>query len=200
MIFITVCNGEDEDRKVPPLRVKISQVVSQQKVESPTKEPKPFVSCPICNDFKSNNLYILGRHQKSCEKKMKTQQPNEEEELEQEVKDETIEDDNTEEDEGEDGDATIEVPVDFEDNESEEISAETEPMETNEENLEETEPQEPIVEMEIAQDETNEDHEQNNDIVPETEVIEEKTEIGEENVNSEESGDPESVTENVNQE
>ena len=77
-------------------------------------------------------------------------------------------------------------------------------METNEENFEESEPQEPIVEMEIAQDETNEDHEeQTNEIVPEAEELEENvtTEIvGEENVNNEESGDPESITENINQE
>ena len=76
-------SNEDEQRKVPPLRVKISQVKSEaasspasnsSAPSSPTKqkmahEAKPYHVCPSCNAFRSNNLYILGRHQRSCEKK-----------------------------------------------------------------------------------------------------------------------------------
>merc|ERR1719361_1199138 len=36
---------------------------------SPKKDPAKIHLCTICNEFKSNNLYILGRHKKSCEKK-----------------------------------------------------------------------------------------------------------------------------------
>ena len=65
-----------DDRKVPPLRVKISKVISKKEPKEPKepKEAKPFATCPICHQFKSNNLYILGRHQKSCEKKMEAKQ------------------------------------------------------------------------------------------------------------------------------
>ena len=34
------------------------------------KEIKPFIKCPTCYQFRSNNRYILDRHQKSCETKM----------------------------------------------------------------------------------------------------------------------------------
>ena len=33
------------------------------------KDPAKIHLCTICNEFKSNNLYIFGRHKKSCEKK-----------------------------------------------------------------------------------------------------------------------------------
>ena len=105
---------EADERKVPPLRVKISQVMSQKEgatspIKTEPKEPKPYVSCPICHEFKSNNLYILGRHQKSCEKKMEAKQ-----QLERSLEQEENPDNE------EDGDTTIEVPVDFEQENNEE--------------------------------------------------------------------------------
>ena len=169
-----------EDRKVPPLRVKISQVVSQQQnnsSSSPVKEPKPFVCCPICNEFKSNNLYILGRHQKSCEKKFKVHEEDlpdtdnnpEEHDTVLKENEEALE---NEGDEDEEAEATIEVPVDFEENEQEEANEQEvldneqqseiliqEDPEANGEDDEDDdiEPQEPITEMmEIAQEESEE--------------------------------------------
>ena len=141
-----------------------SQVVSQQSKDgsgSPTKEPKPFVCCPICNEFKSNNLYILGRHQKSCEKKMKV--TNEDGDLPEEHDQVHVQDEEQEEED--EGEATIEVPVDFEENGSandQELVLDQEPEIQDDDQEEEMEPPEPITEMmEIAQEEgeetTNED-------------------------------------------
>ena len=129
-----IADNDETDRKVPPLRVKISQVVSQKsptkpKKESPKKDPAKVHTCSFCNGFKSNNLYILGRHQKSCEKKMADVKQvengnsignNEEEDEKNDTIDTTAEehdvsgngnDDSSDEEEG---DTTVEVPVDFE--------------------------------------------------------------------------------------
>merc|ERR1712051_16166 len=87
---------------------------------SPKKDPAKIHLCTICNEFKSNNLYILGRHKKSCEKKFAgvrqsstedTEDPDGREEI---IKDhdpnDTIEDhDVTNDDSDEEGDTTIEV-------------------------------------------------------------------------------------------
>ena len=73
MLEIEQHDVSGDDRKVPPLRVKISKVISKKEPKEP-KEAKPYATCPICHQFKSNNLYILGRHQKSCEKKMEAKQ------------------------------------------------------------------------------------------------------------------------------
>ena len=171
--------GSGDDRKVPPLRVKISQVVSQHQNNStstsPAKEPKPFVCCPICNEFKSNNLYILGRHQKSCEKKFKVNEedmPEHDNDLEEH---DTVLKENEEEEplenEGDEdeAEATIEVPVDFEENDSNEVTDDQEVFDTEQQLVvqddpeangqdyedDDMEPPEPITEMmEIAQEES----------------------------------------------
>ena len=79
MLEIEHNDGEMDEHypKVPPIKLKISQIVGSQippKVpkipkSSPKKDPAKIHLCTICNEFKSNNLYILGRHKKSCEKK-----------------------------------------------------------------------------------------------------------------------------------
>jgi len=143
-------NIEESERKVPPLRLNISKVVSQKSPLKPKKEPSPkkdpakVHTCSFCNEFKSNNLYILGRHQKSCEKKMagsvkQVENENSNNFDENEVKDENEDDkndtiDTTAEEhdisetgnddisgngnddssDDEEGDTTVEVPVDFE--------------------------------------------------------------------------------------
>ena len=148
MLEIEHNDGEMDEHypKVPPIKLKISQIVGSQippkvpKVpkSSPKKDPAKIHLCTICNEFKSNNLYILGRHKKSCEKKFAgvrqsstedTEDPNERDEI---IKDhdpnDTIEDHdvtNDDSDDDEEGDTTIEVPVDFE------ATAEEEPMEAN---------------------------------------------------------------------
>ena len=98
----------EDDRKVPPLRVKISKQIADKgdgPKKSGPKELKPFVTCDLCNEFKSNNLYILGRHKKSCEKKIEAKEAKQ---LEL-----TLEEDSND-NADEDNDATIvEVPVDF---------------------------------------------------------------------------------------
>ena len=73
MLEIEQHDVSGNDQKVPPLKIKISKVISKKEPKEP-KESKPFATCPICHQFKSNNLYILGRHQKSCEKKMEAKQ------------------------------------------------------------------------------------------------------------------------------
>ena len=148
MLEIEHNDGEMDEHypKVPPIKLKISQIVGSQippkvpKVpkSSPKKDPAKIHLCTICNEFKSNNLYILGRHKKSCEKKFAgvrqsstedTEDPDERDEI---IKDhdpnDTIEDHdvtNDDSDDDEEGDTTIEVPVDFE------ATAEEEPMEAN---------------------------------------------------------------------
>ena len=148
MLEIEHNDGEMDEHypKVPPIKLKISQIVGSQipqkvpKVpkNSPKKDPAKIHLCTICNEFKSNNLYILGRHKKSCEKKFAgvrqsstedTEDPDERDEI---IKDhdpnDTIEDHdvtNDDSDDDEEGDTTIEVPVDFE------ATAEEEPMEAN---------------------------------------------------------------------
>ncbi len=147
------------DRKVPPLRVKISQVRSDSNDSSnpasPSKtvaksphEAKPYVTCPSCNEFRSNNLYILGRHQKSCEKKMEqrvidTDANNDNEE--------TTEADFEEEAEDNDNDTTIEVAVDFEEQDQAEVEEDDEAVDGE------------TLEQELAQEE----HESSNQSNPE---------------------------------
>lgn len=153
-----------EDRKVPPLRVKISQVMSQKDLPAKAAKShdlKPYVTCPICNDFKSNNLYILGRHQKSCEKKFEAKNALSKEDL------------NTTEEDEDDGDTTIEVPVDFEE------QPEGDPNESHADP--ETSVEEPASETEIAkesiEDIVKEEHNTNEETVATHETTKEDPDI-----------------------
>ena len=60
--------GEDDIESI------VKAIEEEEKKRKEVKEAKPYATCPICHQFKSNNLYILGRHQKSCEKKMEAKQ------------------------------------------------------------------------------------------------------------------------------
>ena len=130
MLEIEHNDGEMDEHypKVPPIKLKISQIVGSQipqkvpKVpkSSPKKDPAKIHLCTICNEFKSNNLYILGRHKKSCEKKFAgvrqsstedTEDPDERDEI---IKDhdpnDTIEDHditNDDSDDDEEGETTV---------------------------------------------------------------------------------------------
>ena len=141
------------------------------------KDPTKIYLCTLCKEFKSNNLYILGRHQKSCEKKFKVHEEDlpdtdnnpEEHDTVLKENEEALE---NEGDEDEEAEATIEVPVDFEENEQEEaneqevldneqqseILIQEDPEANGEEDEDDDiEPQEPITEMmEIAQEESEE--------------------------------------------
>ncbi len=77
----SVENGDDSEKKVPPLRVKLHGSLSSP-AASPTAsvvtttngaaaaKSSPSVSkCNLCGTFSSNNSYIMGRHKKSCLKK-----------------------------------------------------------------------------------------------------------------------------------
>ena len=128
-----------DERKVPPLRVKISQVISQQPKQPKNHEAKPYVTCSFCNGFKSNNLYILGRHQKSCEKKMEAKKATIEpaiknEESQAENHDETAE----EHDEiAENHDETVENHDEILENHDETVENHDETVEEHDENMEE---------------------------------------------------------------
>jgi hypothetical protein len=56
---------EVDDRKVPPLRVKLSGLAAKK----PVQTPKTTLRCELCNSFQSNNAYIFNRHQTCCRKK-----------------------------------------------------------------------------------------------------------------------------------
>jgi hypothetical protein len=187
--MLEIEHGDAEtDRKVPPLRVKISQVMGRggkgPGEGSPIKAGmKPYVACPICNEFKSNNLYILGRHQRSCEKKMEAKQAKQQLDLDT-TGESTEHATNDDEDDEDDGDTTIEVPVDFEEQpeneeaedgtesvtepeteihefgESEEIMPEQEEAAATTEEEEEEEEKEANEEMEIAHEEEEEANEE----------------------------------------
>ncbi|TRY72430.1 hypothetical protein TCAL_14907 [Tigriopus californicus] len=72
----------DEDRKVPPLRVKLSSGIasptpgsSDEKTLTPSSTSRSTLkeaqSCQHCS-YKNSNLYILGRHQKACLKRQRS--------------------------------------------------------------------------------------------------------------------------------
>ena len=86
----------------------------KEKVTTENKEINPsFIKCPTCYQFKSNNRYILDRHQKSCGTKM-------EDDVVSGLTGSQLEQFWEENDT--DGDAAIEVPVEFEPEPEQEIT------------------------------------------------------------------------------
>ena len=68
----------DSGKKVPPLRVKLNGPALSSPDASPTatvvvNSKSQKLTCQLCGDFTTNNSYILGRHKKSCIKKMRDQ-------------------------------------------------------------------------------------------------------------------------------
>eukprot|EP00095_Tigriopus_kingsejongensis_P008992 maker-scaffold783_size97670-snap-gene-0.20 protein:Tk08992 transcript:maker-scaffold783_size97670-snap-gene-0.20-mRNA-1 annotation:"hypothetical protein HMPREF1544_09400" len=62
-------SDNEEDRKVPPLRVKLHNGVTSPESTPGSKPPlKEVQPCQFCS-YKNSNRYILGRHQRACEKR-----------------------------------------------------------------------------------------------------------------------------------
>jgi hypothetical protein len=68
--------NQDSGKKVPPLRVKLNGTLSSPDA-SPTatvvNSKSQSLTCKLCGEFTTKNSYILGRHKKSCMKKMREQ-------------------------------------------------------------------------------------------------------------------------------
>jgi hypothetical protein len=72
---------ENQEKRVPPLRVKLHGGNLNSPDASPTASlvqpangkpaTAPTLSCSLCGHFTTNNSYILGRHKKSCLKRKK---------------------------------------------------------------------------------------------------------------------------------